>query len=133
MEERYLTITGFRNYYGTTPFAVGRLINCQKEPGNRFDSEAIRCSLPAIGTVGYVANSPHTAAVGTMSAGRLYDRVPRRFYARVMFITQSKVICRVEEATAHRNDELERQRREMEEDWYDDDCLDCPCRRCGRE
>ncbi|EKC73682.1 hypothetical protein LEA_06104, partial [human gut metagenome] len=31
------------------------------------------------------------------SAGRIYDKVEDKFFVRVMFTTQSKVICKVEE------------------------------------
>ena len=48
-----------------------------------------------MGLVGYVANSVSTTANGTMSAGRIYDSVGDSFYAKVMFMTQSKVICKV--------------------------------------
>ena len=117
MKENYVTITGSCHYYGLKPFAIGHVIRCQKEPSNAFDSEAIRCSLPMIGTVGYVANSPRTTAGGTMSAGRVYDRVGRRFYLRVLFTTSTKVICRVEQAHP---EELEEQiRAQMEENWND--------------
>lgn len=92
---KYLTITGFRHYYGLQPFRIGSLIRCRKEPDNAYDDEAICCTLPTVGTVGYVANSPQTTAGGTMSAGRLYDRVPRRFYVRVCFTTFTKVICQI--------------------------------------
>lgn len=51
--------------------------------------------MKEIGTVGYTANSPHTTATGTMSAGRIYEQVKKKFIVEVMFITSSKVICRV--------------------------------------
>lgn len=95
MKERYITITGFNHYYGLTPFKVGKNIQCVKEPENPYDSDAIRATLSHIGTVGYVANTPYTAATGTMSAGRIYDKVGRKFWVKVMFITSSKVICKV--------------------------------------
>ena len=41
------------------------------------------CTLPVYGTVGYIANSTNTVAGGTMSAGRIYDRVEKKFYVRV--------------------------------------------------
>ena len=117
MKDLYVTITGFRHYYGLRPLTVGNVICCQKEPDNSYDGEAIRCSLPAIGTVGYLANSPDTVAGGTMSAGRLYDRVEKRFYVRVLFTTFTKVICRVEDGEPG---DLERemcgQAKETEED-----------------
>ncbi|MFZ5975794.1 MAG: HIRAN domain-containing protein [Bacillota bacterium] len=95
MKERYITITGVQHYYGMKPLAVGRVLRCTKEPENCYDDEAIRAELPFIGKVGYVANSPHTCANGTMSAGRIYDSVENVFFARVMFTTQTKVIARV--------------------------------------
>lgn len=96
MKEKYVTITGFSHYYGLRPFAIGSLICCRKEPDNSYDGEAIRCSLPVIGTVGYLANSVNTVAGGTMSAGRIYDHVKKHFFVRVMFTTFTKVICRIE-------------------------------------
>lgn len=54
------------------------------------------CTLPVYGTVGYIANSTNTVAGGTMSAGRIYDRVEKKFYVRVLFTSFTKVICRVE-------------------------------------
>lgn len=95
--ERYVTITGFNNQQGRLPFKIGNLIRCKKEPDNIFDSEAIFCSVPTVGIVGYLANSTNTVAGGTMSAGRIYDKVPDKFYVRVLFTSFTKIICRVEE------------------------------------
>ena len=69
MKEQYVTITGFKYYYGVTPFKIGKKIKCVKEPDNPYDGEAIRAVMKHIGTVGYVANSPYTVAGGTKSAG----------------------------------------------------------------
>ena len=70
----FVTITGFKHYYGLEPFKIGNLIRCIKEPGNPYDSDAIRAFLPYIGKVGYIANSPQTKAGGTESASRIYER-----------------------------------------------------------
>ena len=78
MEDLYVTVTGFANYYHKKPFAIGNVLICVKEPSNKYDSEAITVKLPIIGKVGYIANSPASIV-------------------RVMFTTQSKVICKVEE------------------------------------
>lgn len=119
MDDMYVTIVGFKNYYDQMPFDIGNLIRCRKEPGNRYDKEAIECTLPAIGTVGYIANSVNTVAGGTMSAGRVYDRVKNRFYVRVMFTTGSKIICKVETGSL---EELEKElQRQMDDDWLDDE------------
>ena len=95
MKELYVTITGFKHYYGSAPFKVGRKIKCVKEPENPHDMEAIRATMKHIGTVGYVANSPYTVAVGTKSAGAIGHKVKRKFTVEVMFVTGTKVICRV--------------------------------------
>lgn len=97
MKEMYVTITGFRHYYGVTPFKIGKKVKCVKEPNNPYDSEAIKVVMKHIGTVGYIANTPYTSATGTMSAGRIWEKVGKKFCARVMFITSSKVICKVVE------------------------------------
>ncbi len=95
MKEKFITITGFRHYYGIRPFAIGNLIRAQ-----------ITATVPMRAPVGYVANSPDTVAGGTMSAGRIYDHVKKRFFARVMFTTFTKVICKIEFGSP---DELERE------------------------
>lgn len=96
MDEMYVTVTGFSHYYNKKPFAIGNVLICLKDPSNRYDSEAITVCLPIIGQVGYLSNSIYNIAGGTMSAGRIYDKVEDKFYIRVMFTTQSKIICRVE-------------------------------------
>ena len=95
MKELYVTITGFKYYYGQTPFKVGRKIKCVKEPDNPYDAEAIRATMKHIGTVGYLANSPYTTAVGTKSAGAIGHKVKKKFTVEVMFIAGSHIICRV--------------------------------------
>ncbi|MGI6451295.1 MAG: HIRAN domain-containing protein [Desulfitobacteriia bacterium] len=77
-----MTITGTTHYYGMKPFEINRILLLVKEPDNEYDAEAIRAELPYIGKVGYVANSPSTMAKGTMSAGRLYDRIGNYAYAQ---------------------------------------------------
>lgn len=96
MKEMYVTITGMSHYYGMRPFSVGKKLRCVKEFFNPFDTETIKVVMKEIGTIGFVANSPCTTATGTMSAGRIYDRVGKNFMAEVMFITSSKVICKVQ-------------------------------------
>jgi len=122
MKDKYITICGFNNYYGLLPFAIGNLVRCVKEPDNIFDAEAIKATMPMIGKVGYVANSPKTMAVGTMSAGRVYDHVKKHFYARVMFTTCTKVICKIEFGDPEEYEqELKEQLRDTAvQDWEDE-------------
>ncbi len=81
------------HYYGLRPFSVGKKVKCMKDKNNPYDSEAIKAVMKDIGTVGYIANNPYTTATGTMSAGRIYEKVKKKFVVEVMFITSLKVIC----------------------------------------
>ena len=95
MKELYVTITGMKHYYGLAPFQVGKKIKCVKEPGNPYDTEAIRATMKHIGTVGYLANSPYTTVTGTKSAGAISHKVKKKFIVEVMFITGAHIICKV--------------------------------------
>ncbi len=95
MENIFITITGVRNYYGMKPFKVGKVFRIVKEEDNKYDEEAIRAELPMIDTIGYIANSANTVFAGTVSAGRLYDKIDDYAYALTLFITHSSVIALV--------------------------------------
>ena len=95
METMFVTITGVNYYYDLKPFKVGGIVKIIKDKHNDFDSEAIKAVMPYIDTVGFVANSPNTTFQGTMSAGRIYDKIGEYAYAKVMFITHSSVIALV--------------------------------------
>ena len=122
MKEKYITITGFKNYNGLFPFKIGYLVRCEKDADNPYDSEAIKCTMPMLGVVGYVANSSNTVAGGTMSAGRVYDKVEKKFYARVLFTTFTKVICKIEDSEPS---ELKKEiLTRFGDDWDDDEAVD---------
>ena len=114
MKEQYITIVGCNHYYGMTPFKVGKKIKCTKESGNPFDSEAIKATIKGIGTVGYVANSPYTVATGTKSAGGIGHKVKKKFKVEVMFITSSKVICKVVDGFKEKKEKIIEQLTENE-------------------
>ena len=95
MSTMFVTITGIHHYYGDKPFEIGRVVRLIKEPGNKYDGDAIRVDLPFIETVGYVANSTGTVYRGTYSAGRIYDKIDDLAFAEVAFITHSSVIAAV--------------------------------------
>ena len=90
---RFITITGINHYYGKKPFEIGRIFKIIKEPDNDYDDEAIFAFLPFIEKIGYVANSTNTVYQGTVSAGRIYDKIDDYAYAKTMFITHSSVIA----------------------------------------
>lgn len=89
-----VTITELQHYYGTKPFREGIYLVLQKEPDNEHDEEAIAVSLPLLGKVGYVANSPRSAESGTLSAGRLYDKIPDACVAVVDCIGEKHLIAK---------------------------------------
>ena len=93
--ELYITITGHCYYFDKKAFKIGGPVTLKKEPDNLYDLEAIKVLAPQLGKAGYVANSPRTVADGTLSAGRLYDRIPDECAAVVLFMTSSQVIARV--------------------------------------
>ncbi len=96
MSKAVITITGLCHYYGMRPLRTGALVLLVKEPQNFFDAEAIRAEIAPIGKVGYVANSPRTVARGTLSAGRVYDRMGRACFARVISAEDDFAIAQLE-------------------------------------
>lgn len=88
----YVTVVGSKHYYGPEVFKVGQKVKLIKDYDNPYDDEAIKVESEPIGTVGYVANSTHTVAKGTRSAGRIYDTFEDHCYGRVIFIVKGDVI-----------------------------------------
>ena len=62
---------------------------------NEYDLEAIACEIKYIGKTGYIANSVSTVTKGTMSAGRIYDKITDEYFAKIKFITDSIAIAKV--------------------------------------
>lgn len=94
--KKLVTITGLCHYYGAEPFEKGQKVRLVKEPDNHFDREAIRAELPGLGKVGYVANSPYTVQGECLSAGRLYDRIEEKAWAKVLYILPQGIVCKVQ-------------------------------------
>lgn len=91
----FITITGLKFHFSSKPFEVGQKVKLVKEPDNKFDREAIKAELPGLGCAGYVANSPHTVLGDCLSAGRLYDKIGESASAKVVYVLDSAVICKV--------------------------------------
>ena len=91
----FITIIGnpMRNYQ--TGLKVGDRVTLIKEPNNPVDLEAIKI-MSRNEQVAYVANSVNTVAMGTMSAGRLYDRIDDGHKAVVKFVHERVIIAEVE-------------------------------------
>ena len=95
MKEMYFTIAGCNHYFGSDFMEKGMKVKLVKEPDNEYDSEAIKAELPGLGCAGYVANSPHTVLGDCISAGRLYDKIGDSATAKVVYVLDNAVVCKV--------------------------------------
>ncbi len=91
----YITILSMEKLHGPKPLVLNGIMKLVKEPNNKYDAEAIACEMRHFGKIGYVANSTHTVCLGTMSAGRLYDKISDEYVARIKFINGKTAIAKV--------------------------------------
>ena len=94
-QELYATIVGLNNYEGNKVFKIGSIVRLVKEPDNDYDLEAIACESKYVGKTGYIANSTQTVTKGTMSAGRIYDKIEDISFCEVKFVSKDSVIAKV--------------------------------------
>lgn len=110
IKEKYVTVICFNKFHGNKIFKIGSILKLIKEPDNSHDTEAIRTEMRYAGNVGYLANSTKTVIRGTMSGGRVYDKISDDdAYAEVKFISHDSVIARIIE-----EDELEELKKDPE-------------------
>ena len=95
MKKVYFTLTGTKHYFGKEFLKPGMKLLVEKEPDNEYDKEAIVVKLEGLGRLGYVANSPYTVLGDSLSAGRLYDRIGKKAYGKVILVTPQGVLCKV--------------------------------------
>lgn len=93
--ELYTTIVGLNNYEGNKVFKIGSIVRLVKEPDNDYDLEAIACESKYVGKTGYIANSTQTVTKGTMSAGRIYDKIDDVSFCEVKFVAENSVIAKI--------------------------------------
>lgn len=94
-EDLFTTIVGLKNYEGSKVFKIGSIVKLVKEPDNDYDLEAIACEIKYIGKTGYIANSTRTVTKGTMSAGRIYDKINDISFCEVKFVSTDSVIAKI--------------------------------------
>ena len=70
-------------------------VKLEKEPDNKFDSEAIMVKVKGLGKCGYVANSTYTVRGESMSAGRLYDKIGDKAKGKIVAIIQDCAIAKI--------------------------------------
>ena len=66
-----------------------------------------------LGKTGYIANSARTVTKGTMSAGRIYDKIGDVSYCEVKFVSNDSVIAKV-----LNDDKIEELKKENVEDTF---------------
>jgi len=97
MKDFYITITGYRNYYGMSVFDLGQVVKLKKDTENEYDKFAIAVYVPKYDKVAYVANSAETIARGTNSAKGIYDFFSNETKAVIDFIAGDFIIARLTE------------------------------------
>ena len=96
-KELYTTIVGLKNYEGNKVFKIGSIVRLVKEPDNDYDLEAIACENKYIGKTGYIANSTQTVTKGTMSAGRIYDKIGDISYKVLTAMLRQSLVLLIED------------------------------------
>ncbi len=91
----YITVMAMNKLHGSKPLVLNGIVKLTKEPDNKYDTEAIACEMRYFGKIGYVANSTNTVITGTMSAGRLYDKITDEYFAQIKFIAGQNAIAKV--------------------------------------
>lgn len=110
-DDIFITLISFKSFHGVKPFKLGSIIKLKKEPDNDYDCEAISVSLRFAGKSAYVANSVKTVIKGTMSAGRVYDKILDEDYGQVKFISNDSAIAKI-----LTSDEIDELRKDSEND-----------------
>ena len=73
---------------------VGNMLTLVKEPDNNYDAEAIAVKLDDE-KIGYVANSTNTVVKGSMSAGRVYDKINDHQQVEVILIDKNNILAKI--------------------------------------
>lgn len=95
MKNMYFTITGTNHKYGNEFMEPGMAVTLVKDPDNEYDKEAIKVEMPALGQIGFVANSHYTVLGESMSAGRLYDKIGDKVTGKILYILPRGVVCEI--------------------------------------
>ena len=93
----YITINHLDDFQSVSFLKPGDHLILKKDKNNIYDDEAIVVYKENKTKVGYVANSVHSVARGTYSAGRLYDRIEdeRECIVRFVLTEEGCVIAEV--------------------------------------
>ena len=95
-ENTDITINHTEEFGGVLGYRVGDKLILKKDHNNIYDDEAIIAFGKHDVKCGYVANSVESVARGTVSAGRLYDRIEETCEAIIQFILEEKIIASID-------------------------------------
>ena len=93
----FITVNHLEEFGGLTRIRTGDKLILKKDPCNCYDDEAIAVYTVNGSKCGYVANSVHSVARGTNSAGRIYDKIKDDAECMVRFMTDEIIICQLTE------------------------------------
>ena len=91
--EVFVTVTGYSHYFGKGVFNLGETFILRSEPDNRHDRYAVAVYSPKYGKCGYIANSRHTAALGTELASSLCDSDINDTVIKIRFIADDYILA----------------------------------------
>lgn len=91
----YITVQSFNNLHGPKPLVLGGLVKLVKDPKNKYDTEAIVCEMRHYGKIGYVSNSVNTVIKGSMSGGRVYDKISDEYVAKIKFVFNDYALAKL--------------------------------------
>lgn len=107
-ESIYITINHLDDFQSVSFLKPGDHLVLKKDKNNIYDDEAIIVYKDDKTKVGYVANSVHSVARGTYSAGRLYDRINDEIDCIIRFVFQEEanVIAEIHTERKKQDDKL---------------------------
>ena len=85
-EKIYVTINHLDDFESQLFLKTGDILILKKDRNNQYDDEAVAAYTKDNCKCGYVANSVHSVARGTHSAGRVYDLIEDEARCTVRFI-----------------------------------------------
>lgn len=91
----YITITGSMHYLGMQSYKIGQELTLIKDLDDCYDDESIKVLTDTGTTCGHVANSVHSVARGSHSAGYIYNLIKDNQKCIISFIIDDYVIAKI--------------------------------------
>ena len=95
-ENDFITITNIKEYIEIGMIKIGEVLHLKKEPDNVYDMESIMVEDKNEIPIGHVANSVSSVAMGTHSAGYIYQSFKDSILCTVKFIYRDMIIAQLQ-------------------------------------